>query len=213
MMTSKAAANTAEEKVEDKVEDKAAAEATDAPEAVDAEAVEAEAADADAVSDISEGGRRIIRRNMLWATGASVLPFGVLDTALLFGVQLKMLKELSDLHGVEFKANAGKSVVASLLGTVLPTVLGQTVVPNALRGIAMSLPVVGTVLAYAAMPLIAGAFTYAVGKVFQRHFELGGTFLDLDVKKVEEYFKSKFKEGKEKAEADAEAPVETPVAA
>lgn len=213
MMTSKTAANTAADKGADKAEEKVA-EATEAPEAATGETVEAAVAD-DTADDTgaSESARRIIRRNMLWATGASVLPFGVLDTALLFGVQLKMVKELGELHGVEFRANAGKSVIASLLGSVLPTVIGHSVLPNAVRGFAMSMPVIGAALTYAAMPLVAGAFTYAIGKVFQRHFESGGTFLDLDAKKVEEYFKSKFKEGKEKAEAETQAEAETPVAA
>lgn len=213
MMTSKTAANAADESAVDAKEAPAGAEGDTTAEAAGATVDSETDADSGAGSDTSEAARRIIRRNMLWATGASVLPFRVIDTALLLGVQIKMLKELSDLHGVEFRANAGKSAVAVLLGTALPTVLGHSVVPNALRGIAMSSKVLGSVIAYTAMPLFAAAFTYAIGKVFQRHFESGGTFLDLDVKKAEGFFKEKFKEGKDKAEAEAPAGSEAPAAA
>ncbi len=204
-MTSKTAAKAAEDKAAD------APEETDAAGAAD----ETDAEDGATGTDTPEAVRRIIRRNMLWATGVSALPFRVIDTALLLGVQLKMLKELSDFYGVEFRANSGKSAVASLLGSVLPTVLGHSVVPSMIRGFAMSSPVIGSAIAYAAMPLFAGAFTYAIGKVFQRHFESGGTFLDLDTKKCEGFFKEKFHEGKDKAEAEAGASdgAESPAAA
>ena len=199
-MTSKTAAKAAEDK------------AADAPEAP--EAAEAEDSTSETVAETPDAVRSIIRRNMIWATGVSILPFRVVDTALLLGVQVKMLKELSDHYGVEFKANAGKSAVASLLGSVVPTVLGHSVVPSMIRGFAASSPLIGSAIAYTAMPLFAGAFTYAIGKVFQRHFESGGTFLDLDTAKCETFFKEKFKEGKDKAEAEAPGDdAESPAAA
>ena len=48
----------------------------------------------------------------------------------------------------------------------------------------------------AAMPAVNGAFSYAVGRVFIRHFESGGTFLDFDADKVRGYFNEQFREGK-----------------
>ena len=41
-----------------------------------------------------------------------------------------------------------------------------------------------------------GAMTYAIGKVFVRHFEMGGTFLNLDANTMQDYFAEQFKEGK-----------------
>ena len=49
------------------------------------------------------------------------------------------------------------------------------------------------------MPVIAGASTYALGKVFKKHFEAGGTFLSFDSERMKKYYNEKFGEGKEVA--------------
>jgi hypothetical protein len=49
------------------------------------------------------------------------------------------------------------------------------------------------------MPVISGASTYAIYKVFIQHFESGGTFLDLDPAKVKSYFAEQFTKGKKVA--------------
>jgi hypothetical protein len=56
--------------------------------------------------------------------------------------------------------------------------------------------VIGVMSAFVAIPGLAAAFTYAVGKVFVQHFASGGTFLDFDPKKVREHFAREFEEGK-----------------
>jgi len=38
------------------------------------------------------------------------------------------------------------------------------------------------------MPIVAGAATYAIGKVFVRHFASGGTFLTFNPEKVKDYY-------------------------
>jgi uncharacterized protein (DUF697 family) len=58
------------------------------------------------------------------------------------------------------------------------------------------IPVAGYFMGLAAVPGVAAAFTYAVGKVFVQHFGSGGTFLDFDPKTVREYFARQFEEGK-----------------
>ena len=46
------------------------------------------------------------------------------------------------------------------------------------------------------MPALAGASTYAVGKVFVQHFESGGTFLNFDPEDVRDYYAEQFEKGK-----------------
>jgi uncharacterized protein (DUF697 family) len=53
--------------------------------------------------------------------------------------------------------------------------------------------VVGGLLAF---PAISGAVTYALGKVFVKHFEEGGTLLDLNVEKMREFFASQYQLGR-----------------
>jgi hypothetical protein len=45
------------------------------------------------------------------------------------------------------------------------------------------------------MPVVAGASTYAIGKVFYRHFASGGTFLSFDVDRARDYYQEQFKKG------------------
>jgi len=50
------------------------------------------------------------------------------------------------------------------------------------------------------MPLFTGASTYAIGNLFIRHFESGGTLLNMDPQKMREHFKEEFENGKKVAE-------------
>jgi len=49
------------------------------------------------------------------------------------------------------------------------------------------------------MPVVSGAFTYAIGKVFIQHFASGETFLTFDPEKVRDYYTEMFEEGKKVA--------------
>jgi len=141
----------------------------------------------------------IIRNNVYWSIGAGVIPFRLLDTAALIAVQLKLLKELGDLYGVPFKANAVKSSVTALLaGIATTTVSGGLLSSGAVHGLLRSAPVIGTVFSLATQPAFAAAFTYAVGKTFKRHFASGGTFLSFNAKKAKDEFAASFNEAKDK---------------
>ena len=59
-----------------------------------------------------------------------------------------------------------------------------------------AIPFIGQTTSAITMPIVAGAATYAVGKVFQRHFASGGTVSDFDPKKSKGFFKEKYEEGK-----------------
>lgn len=191
------------------------ADAADQPKAAEnaAQAVNNEAADAEATATASEAApaevaadrsvadraHAVIRSHVLMSAAAGVIPLNFVDTAALAVVQLRLLKELSAVHGVDFRADIGRSAVGTLLATVAPTalaggVLGSMAVRMALR----SVPVVGAVTRLATQPAFNAAFTYALGKVFDQHFASGGTFLTFDPEKVKAYFRAKFEEARRK---------------
>lgn len=136
----------------------------------------------------------IVKTHVPWAIGGGVLPIPGVDLAAVVAVQLRMLSKLADHYGVPFKRDAAKSVVVSLLGDVLGATLA-----GGLVSLAKFVPVLGTAVGIAALPAMAGAVTYAIGKVFVAHFETGGTFLDLDPKKVKGYFLEEFEKAKQQA--------------
>jgi len=133
----------------------------------------------------------IIKNNVLWALGAGLIPFPVVDIAAVTGVQLKMLNQLSKLWDTKFSENWGKSTIASLIGG-----FGSgSIARGTLGSLTKAIPVVGPLAATATMPAVSGAATYAIGKVFVQHFASGGTFLNFDPAKVKEYYAEMFKEG------------------
>ena len=155
---------------------------------------------------VEEKAAEVIRRNVLWSMGAGVIPIAYVDSAAVLAVQVKLLKELSDVYGVPFQANLGKSAVAALIGTVAAGGAGYSFLTSGvLYGLVRGVPVVGQLVALATMPAFAAATTYAVGKVFDQHFASGGTFLSFDPKKVEGYFREKFEEAKKQDVSSAAA--------
>lgn len=155
---------------------------------------------ADRSTDGSHGEARtaralaIVDRHLPWAAGAGVLPLPGVDLAAIIAVQLRMLAALAKEYDVPFKQQAAKSVVATLMATVL-----ENTVAGGLASALKFLPVVGTVLGIAALPALAAAGTLAVGKIFITHFEAGGTFLDLDPAKVRQHFRSEFDQARKNA--------------
>ena len=133
----------------------------------------------------------LVRKYMWWTMGAGLIPIPLVDVAAVSGIQLKMLKDVSDIYEVKFSENRGKSIVSALLGSIVPNSLTSGGMGSLLKMI----PVVGTVMGGVSMAVFSGAATYAIGKAFIQHFEAGGTFLDFDPVNIKDYFKSKFQEG------------------
>lgn len=135
-----------------------------------------------------------------WSVGAGVLPFPGIDTLTLIGIQVRMLSKLAAHYDVPFKESSAKSIVGSLLGSVISTNLGA-----AAGSLLKFIPLVGTLASFAATPALFSAATYAIGRVFITHFEAGGTFLDFDPTKTRAYFQSEFESAKSKVEVAAPA--------
>jgi uncharacterized protein (DUF697 family) len=110
---------------------------------------------------------KIIRNHVLAAIGGGIIPMPVLDAAVLAGIQIRMLRRLAVVYEVEFSEQRANSIVGALLG------VSATATAALVLG---AIPVVGRVLAISS----GGASTYALGQVFVKHFESGGTFITFD---------------------------------
>jgi uncharacterized protein (DUF697 family) len=138
----------------------------------------------------------IVKRFSLMASAAGLIPFPVVDLAAVMALQLKMLKELSDHYGIRFSENRVKNVLGSLIGSFGAAPLVTPLVASAVK----SIPVVGTLAAFLALPGVAAASTYAVGRVFVQHFASGGTFLDFDPEKTRAFYEQQLREAQKNAE-------------
>ncbi|MBI1390267.1 MAG: DUF697 domain-containing protein [bacterium] len=138
-----------------------------------------------------EQAQQIVKRNMYWAMGIGLVPAPAVDVIGVLAFQVKSIKELSDLYEIPFSEHKVKNILASLISG-----LGASSVAGLLAGSMMKLvPAFGPLASALAMPVSAGALTYAIGQVFIQHFECGGTLLDFNAKKIRAYFQEQFKEG------------------
>lgn len=144
----------------------------------------------------------IVRRNMLWSAGAGVIPVPLLEFAAITAVEVKLIKELADHYGQPYRKDLAKGVALSLIGSLGSVTLGKMVALSSLRII----PVLGPVVAVAALPGVAAAITYAVGKVCISHFESGGTLLNFDPRRMRDYFRTQYAESLKEAAASASSP-------
>lgn len=122
---------------------------------------------------------RLVAEYAISNAGLSFIPVPLLDVVLFSAVQLDMVRNLADHYRIPFSKELAKSLIAAVVGGVLP--LTSAVLIRAI-------PVIGPMLGRASFTVVAGASTYALGKVFIQHFESGGTFLDFDPKAVKEYY-------------------------
>ncbi len=149
---------------------------------------------------------KLTRRYSLWSMGGGLIPIVGVDIAAVMAAQIKMVREMAKIYGVEFKESRAKSIVTSLIGSLGIVPLGAGICFSALKLI----PVVGTLAATVALPVSAGAVTYATGKIFILHFESGGTFLDFNAEKMKKAYRAMFEEGK--AVLAKESPTEAKLA-
>lgn len=142
---------------------------------------------AEAEADKVPRALAIIRNYTLISAGVGVVPVPLLDMATMLALQMLMVRKLAKLYDLPFARQRVKSAIVGVIGGFKGGYLG---------GLALKMiPVIG-IVGYATMPTVNAAVSYAVGRVFLQHFESGGTFLDLDPKKVRAYFEEQFRQGK-----------------
>ncbi len=118
--------------------------------------------------------RKIVERHRTYAAVGGLFPLPVVNIAGVTAINMRMVKQLSDLYGVPFERDRTRSMIIGLMGGAVPTGLGTAtastlvfVVPgSALFGLAVS-------------AITAGALTRGIGLVFLEHFESDAMSLDL----------------------------------
>lgn len=141
----------------------------------------------------------IVVRRTNWAMAGGLVPIPIIDIFAVAGVQLGMLDELSKHYDVPFRRNLAKSIVISLVGSILPYAAGA-----GLAGMfAKTVPVLGWGIGLATTSVLAGATTQATGAVFIQHFETGGTFLNFDPTATRDFFREEFQQARARTTAAA----------
>lgn len=115
--------------------------------------------------------RQTIRDHALLAAGAMVIPVPLVDMAAEAAIQVRMVKRLAEIHGVDFAEERAKTLVAAAIG-----------------GFSAGWAA-GTLLRYASFAsyftnfwpsaALSSAITYGIGHLFAQHFSKGGQLDDL----------------------------------
>ncbi len=133
---------------------------------------------------------RILRLHVWASMGLGLIPLPLADFAGVTVVQLNLLRRLAKAYHLPFfKA---KTLLASLTGGSLSAWMSAPLA----AGMTKFVPAMGQTVGVMTTPVIAGATTYAIGRVFIMHFASGGTFLTFDPEKVKTYYEQMFEEGK-----------------
>jgi uncharacterized protein (DUF697 family) len=129
--------------------------------------------------------RKLVERFSLWSGAAGLLPVPILDLAAVGGVQIQMLRRISQIYDVPFSRNRGKALIAGLAGTMIPASTGL-----GMASIIKSVPIAGTAIGAITTPALSVAATYVIGLAFIEHFASGGTLLDFDPPNYREFIKA-----------------------
>ena len=148
------------------------------------------------VTEIAAGerkarARKLVERFSLWSGVAGLLPVPVVDLAAVGGVQLQMLRRISQIFDIPFSKNRGKAIMASFAGTMIPASTGLGV-----ASMIKAVPVAGTAIGALTTPALSVGATYVIGMAFIEHFASGGTLLDFEPPDYQEFIKTNMASGK-----------------
>lgn len=141
-------------------------------------------------SDKIKHANSVIKNHMIWSMGAGFIPVPIADFFAVSAIQLDMIRQLSNVYDLDFKESEGKAIITSLTGSGLARMGARMV---------KFIPGVGSLIGGVTLAILSGGSTYALGEVFKKHFETGGTFLDFDPSRLKKYYNDKFEKGKEMA--------------
>ncbi len=132
----------------------------------------------------------IIKNHMIWSMGAGFIPVPIADFFAVGAIQLDMIRQLCKVYDIDFKETEGKAIITALTGSGLARLGARAI---------KIIPGVGSVLGGVTLAVLSGGSTYALGEVFKKHFDTGGTFLDFDPSRLKKYYDEKFEKGKQMA--------------
>lgn len=141
-------------------------------------------------SDKTQRAEEIVKNHVIISMGAGLVPIPILDIAAVTAVQLDMVKSLAQLYGADYSGDFAKNLLTTLTGSTLARI-GASMIK--------AIPGIGTLLGGVSMSIMSGASTYAIGRVFIRHFSTGASLFDFDTEKGKAFYERYFEEGKDVA--------------
>jgi uncharacterized protein (DUF697 family) len=112
--------------------------------------------------------RKIVDRHKTYAAMGGLVPLPIVNIAGVTAINMRMVKQLSDLYRVPFQRDRTRSTIVGLIGGAVPTGLGAATAST------LGFAVPGAAFVGLAVSAVtAGALTRAIGLVFLESFETG----------------------------------------
>jgi uncharacterized protein (DUF697 family) len=150
----------------------------------------------------------LIKNNVLLALGAGLVPSPLFDTVAVTALEVRMITKMATIY--EFPV-PHKLVILKVLVSLLSSV-GMIYAAVKLQSLVKMAPGIGYMYHASLLSISGGAAVYAVGKLFQAHYESGGTFLTSDNAILKRTFRKHFDEGKKQV-ANWQRGAQSPTAA
>lgn len=140
------------------------------------------------ISERLDKAAELISSASRWSVAATLVPVPYLDLAALASVQTALVVNLCGLYEQKVTKESVSGVVSVLLGTLVPASASQVITGSLLK----YLPGYGSIIGGLSLATLGAASTYAVGKIFVRHLESGGTLDTFSVEEVKADLKKAF---------------------
>jgi uncharacterized protein (DUF697 family) len=144
-----------------------------------------EASAADTPETREQIASKLVDRFALWSGVAGLVPVPILDAVAVGGLQIQMVRRISQIYDVDFTENRGKALIASIAGSMIPATSGIGA-----ASVLKAVPIIGTIAGGFVMPALSAGATYAIGKAFIQHFATGGTLLDFNPPDYRQFIKA-----------------------
>ena len=132
-----------------------------------------------------------IKNHVIAAMGVGLIPSGLVDVVGITAIEIKLICNLAKVYSFPVP---NKLVVYKILISLFGS-LGVVYFSTKMHF--KGVPLIGHAVYVGLLSGTGGAAVYAVGKIFQEHYESDGTFLSKDNKYIRNYFKEKYQEGKD----------------
>ena len=108
----------------------------------------------------------LIKNHVMAAGAFSVVPLWVIDIRAIIIVQLRMIQKLAAMYGKAFSESPVRNTISGLAGGVV----GHSAGVFTALSVAKVASGLGSLFGIVSLPVAVGASTFAIGRVYLRHF-------------------------------------------
>jgi uncharacterized protein (DUF697 family) len=145
------------------------------------------------MEDRRQPAMTVVHKYCALSAGAALIPVAGVDSAVLAGLHVGVVKEVCDVYDVEFSQETAEKIVLVISGLAVPSWISSIATRRALLLVAPPARLIG-MLGMSAMAVIV---TYTIGRLFIQHFEQGGSLVDFDLKHLRHHVSDYVESGKQ----------------